>query len=72
MAGTLASYTYNCSIICPTEGENEGKFFAECRTGMESLKPAGPFDTYDEAKQFIMNKLSVHFEIFRQRVDGRI
>ena len=72
MAGTLASYTYECAIMAPTQGEHEGKYFAQCRTGMEDLKPEGPFNTYDEAKQFIMNKLNVHFEIFRQKVDGRI
>lgn len=70
---SMATYTFQSFIISPDEGEHQGKWFAQCEPSFhQDLKPAGPFNTFDEAKDYILVRLNVQFERFRQKVDGRI
>jgi hypothetical protein len=69
----FSTHTYESFIVSPSGGEHEGKFFAFLQTAHNrENKPDGPFDTFDEARQKIVDGLNVKLEIFRQHIDGRI
>lgn len=68
----FVTHTYESFIVSPSDGKHVGKFFTFLQTAYKrENKLAGPFDTFDEAKQKITDGLSAKLETFRQKSDDK-